>query len=90
MPRYMVERTFPEGLNIPPGEPLAETVRSVMDINAKSAVTWVHSCVSDDKKKSFCVYDGPDAGAIHHTASQNGLPVDRIREVTVLNPYFFR
>ena len=89
MPRYMVERSFPEGLNIEPG-PLAQTVVSVVDINAKSAVTWVHSYVSSDRKKTFCIYDGPDREAIRRAASQNGLPVDHITEVSVLDPYYYR
>ena len=90
MPRYMVERTFPEGLHIPPGAPLARTVLNVVEVNAKNAVTWVHSYVSSDKKRTFCIYDGPDQNAIRRTASQNGLPVDHITEVTVLDPYYYR
>lgn len=90
MPRYLVERTFPEGLNIPQGAPMAETLLKVVAVNAQSQVTWVHSFISPDKKKSFCIYDGPNPEAIRRTASQNGLPVDHITEVSVLDPYFYR
>lgn len=53
-------------------------------------VAWVHSYVSDDKRKSFCVYDAPTPDAIRATGEANGLPVDRITEVSVLDPYFYR
>jgi hypothetical protein len=53
-------------------------------------VTWVHSYVTPDRRKTFCVYNGPDEAAISRTAEKNGLPVDAITEVRVLDPYFYR
>jgi Protein of unknown function (DUF4242) len=53
-------------------------------------VTWVHSYVSADKSTTFCVYDGPSPEAIRRVAELNQLPVDRITEVRVLDPYFYR
>jgi hypothetical protein len=38
----------------------------------------------------FCVYDAPSPEAIRRTASHNKLPVERITEVRVLDPYFYR
>ena len=89
MPRYMVERTFPAGLQIPSGNEGAQMCMSVVDRNSVDAVTWVHSFVSADKKRTFCVYDAPTPEAIRRTASDNGLPVDQITEVRVLDPYFY-
>jgi hypothetical protein len=90
MPRYMVERTFPEGLNIPINEEGARVCGVVVGNNAGEGVTWVHSYVSDDRSKTFCIYDGPNPEAIRRTATANSLPVDRITEVRVLDPYFYR
>jgi hypothetical protein len=90
MPRYMVERTFPNGLAIPVTEEGANACLSVVGKNAQDGVTWVHSYVTDDKKKTFCIYDAPTPEAIRRTAQANGLPVDRITEVRVLDPYFYR
>jgi hypothetical protein len=91
MPRYIVERTFPGGLLIPVGGDGAgaEVCLSVVERNADESVTWVHSYVSDDKKKTFCVYDAPSPEAIRKTAVRNDLPVDRITQVRVLDPYFY-
>jgi len=89
MPRYMVERNFTDGLHIPTDAEGAKSCLGVVDTNATEGVTWVHSYVSDDKAKTFCVYDGPNPEAIRSTAERNGLPVDTITEVSVLDPYFY-
>ena len=90
MSRYLVERTFPGGLSIPQTEAGAKAVRSVVETNAQDGVTWVHSYVSPDRQKTFCIYDGPSPEAIRTVAERNKLPVDRITEVSVLDPYFYR
>lgn len=90
MPRYMVERTFPDGLHIPLDDQGADVCLSVVATNAKSEVTWVHSYVSADLRKTFCIYDGPSPEAIRETARNNNLPIDAITPVSVLDPYFYR
>lgn len=90
MARYMVERTFPEGLAIPVTADGAKAVGGVVDRNAELGVTWVHSYVSEDKKTTFCVYDGPNPEAIRTAAERNSLPIDQITKVAVLDPYFYR
>ena len=89
MPRYLVERTFPDGLEIPTTEAGAKACVNVIDNNAAERVTWVSSLVSVDRTKTFCIYDGPNPEAIQRAAVANGLPVDSIREVRVLDPYFY-
>lgn len=90
MPRYLVERTFTDGLRIPISAEGSMACLQVVDRNADEGVTWIHSYVTDDKKKTFCVYDGPSPEAIRKTAGKNSLPVDRITQVSVLDPYFYR
>ena len=90
MPRYVVERTVPGGLGIPVTEEGALTCLNVVDRNADVGVNWVHSYVSEDKVRTFCIYDGPHPEAIRRAAERNGLPVDRITKVSVLDPYFYR
>ena len=89
MPRYLVQRSFPEGLHIPVGNGGADTCRAVIRHNSDDGVTWVHSYVSEDKRTTFCVYDAPTPEAIRRTAARNELPVDRITQVSVLDPYFY-
>lgn len=88
--RYVVERTFPEGLNIPVDKVGSEICLNVVSNNAEDKVTWVHSYVTMDKKKTFCIYDAPSPEAIKKAAEINNLPVDNITEVSVLDPYFYK
>lgn len=86
----MVERTFPDGVHIPTNESGAQASQTVVARNAKNGVTWVHSYVTTDKKKTYCVYDGPNEAAIYEAAAENGLPVDSVTQVSVLDPYFYQ
>ena len=77
MPRYLVERSFPDGLEIPiDGDGAAACLDGRRARTHSKGVTWMHSYVRPDKKVSFCVYDGPDPESIRKAASRNGLPVD--------------
>jgi len=90
MPRYLIERSFPDGLAIPQTAEGAMMCRAVVDNNALDGVTWLHSYVNPQRTKTFCIYDGPTPEAIRRVASRNRLPVDAITEVSVLDPYFYR
>ncbi len=76
MPRYLVERTFPDGLAIPITETGSATSRMVISRNAELAMTWLRSYLSGDRTRS-------SPAAICRTATHNRLPVDRI------TPYFY-
>jgi hypothetical protein len=90
MPRYIVERTFPEEAWSPPvGTEGAAFRLALVERNTNEGVTWLHSYVRDDKRKTFCVYDAPNPEAIRKTAARNDLPVDRITQVSVLTPYSY-
>ncbi len=90
MPRYLIERSFPDGLSIPMNDDGRKAVAGVVANNASQGVTWVHSYVTPDRKNTFCIYDAPTPEAIRKVAEKNGLPVQRISEVNVLDPYFYQ
>jgi len=81
MPRYIVERAFPNGIDVP--------AAAVVERNADAGVTWLHSYVSEDRKKMLCVYDGPSPEAIRKAGARNQLPVEQITQVRVLDPYSY-
>jgi hypothetical protein len=89
MPRYLVERSFPNGLKIPNNPQGREATAKVAANNSAVGVTWVLSYVGPENRKTFCIYDGPDEAAIRNAAERNGLPVDKITAVSVLDPYFY-
>ena len=64
--------------------------RGVVTHNADLGVTWIHSYITADKAKTYCIYDGPSPEAIQQAAERNGLPVDHITPVSVLDPYVYQ
>ena len=90
MPRYVIERTY----DVDEDEmPNVATRSKRIAIEHFPAIVWAHSHVvvdGDGTLKSFCVYDAPNPEAIRRVAERNKLPVDRITEVRVLDPYFYR
>ena len=89
MPRYLILRSFTDGLNIPADLQGAEECLEVVNNNKMDEVTWIHSYVTGDKQKTFCIYDAPSPEAVRRAARRNNLPVDMIFEVSVLEPFFY-
>ena len=91
MPRFLVERTLPRRpahSHRPRRAP--RSACSVGRHQRESGVTWVHSYVTGDLRKTFCIYDAPTPEAIRETPCNNNLPIDSITPVSVLDPYFYR
>jgi hypothetical protein len=61
MPHYVVERTFRDSWDI--GADGEERCRQIIAGNGDD-VTWLHSYVSEDGRKSFCMYEAPSPEAI--------------------------
>ena len=64
-----VEREFQDGRQISVDGTGTKTCLAVVDSNLADQVTRIHSCVSTDKKKTFCVDKPPGSEAIRLTAS---------------------
>jgi hypothetical protein len=89
MPRYMVERDFPEDFHVPIDATGVRSCMAITDINRSEEVIWLHSYVSANRKKTFCIYEAPSPEAIRRAASRNKLPLTRITEIRVLDPHFY-
>jgi hypothetical protein len=84
MPRFMIERNFAEQLEV-----TGESAASVKRINDEEGVEWLFSFLSADKKKTYCLYEAPNADAIRAAAHRANLPADVIIEVSDLRPEMF-
>ena len=78
-PRYIVEHTFRDGLHVPVAADGAKLSRTLTQRKAQRNVTWLHSNVSDDKRRTFCVYEAPSRKEIRKAAGRTtcrptGLP----------------
>jgi hypothetical protein len=78
MPRYLVERTFPGDLGIP--DP------AVLVGNTDEGVTWMHSYVSEDRRKTFCIYEAPSPEAIRKPPPGTSFRWSRSRRSEFLIP----
>ena len=76
MPIFMIERNFAEQLEVTP-----EGASTINRINDEESVRWLISFLSVDKKKTFCLYEAPNAEAIREAARRAGIPADVIVEV---------
>jgi hypothetical protein len=85
MPKYIVERSFPAGIDIPA---TSEMCAAVMRRDAQLGVVWLHSYVSEDRMTSYCVYVAPTPDALRAAAAANDLPVRKITEVQVRDACF--
>jgi hypothetical protein len=86
MARYMVERTLADGGAIPASAERASACLGSGNHDADVGVTWLHSYVSEDRTKSFCLYEGPDPEAIRRAAGRGQLSIASITRVRVLDP----
>jgi len=87
MHRYLVERTFQDGGSLTRVAASQEAFKSILAANARVEATWIHSYVSSDGRKSFCLYDAPSPEAVRRAAGLSGLPLESITEVHTFDPY---
>jgi hypothetical protein len=77
MALFLIERNFAEELAL-----TAEGLRSLGEVNAQAGVRWLYSFLSADKRKTYCLYEADDAGAIREAARRAGIPADIIVELS--------
>ena len=76
MPVFMIERNFAATLN-----PSTADLKAIDDINTAVGVKWLHSFLSADKRKTYCLYEAESGNAIREAARRAGLPADIVIEL---------
>lgn len=84
MPRFLIERNFAERLEL-----TKEAADTVTRINNEEGVKWLFSFLSSDKRKTYCLYEAPNADAIRAAARKANIPADVVIEVEELRPEMF-
>jgi len=84
MPKFLIERNFAEQLEV-----TNDAAANVVRINDEEGVKWLFSFLSADKKKTYCLYEAPNADAIRVAARRANLPADVVIEVNDLRPEMF-
>lgn len=81
MPLFLIERAFAEAVQTNP-----ETMATIKQVNDDIGIQWLFSFLSADKRKSYCLYEAPNAAAIRAAAERLGMPADTIMEVDGIGP----
>ena len=84
MPRFLIERNFAEALEV-----TKEGADQVKEINDQEGIKWLFSFLSPDKRKTYCLYEAPNAEAIRIAARRLNVPADIVIEVSELRPEMF-
>ena len=74
---FMIERHYAEQI-----EADLEAIEGLNQINDEEGVRWLHSFLSQDLRKTYCLYEAPNADAIRAAAVRAGIPADVIVELT--------
>jgi cell division inhibitor SulA len=86
MPKYVIEREFPEAGKLS-GDALQAISQKSCGIlkDLGPQIQWVQSYVTDDK--IYCVYIAPNEELVREHAEQGGFPANRISEIrTIIDP----
>jgi hypothetical protein len=76
MPLFIVERQFAEQLDVTPA-----VAQAVNEVNLAEGVRWLYSFLTADNRKTYCLYEAPDAQALIDAARKAGLPADVVVEL---------
>jgi len=66
-----------------------EGADQVRQINYEEGVRWLFSFLSPDKRKTYCLYEAPNADAIRIAARRANIPADVVIEVSEIRPEMF-
>lgn len=84
MPLFLIERNFAEQL-----EMNQEIAGKISEVNNDMGMQWLFSFLSADKKKTYCLYEAPNAEAVRENARRLNMPADVVVEVSNLKPEMF-
>jgi hypothetical protein len=76
MPLFVIERRFADQLKLSDDD-----VKLIEEVNADEGVRWLFSFLSADRRRTYCLYEAPSAGAILAAARRANIPADEVVEV---------
>ena len=76
MPLFLIERQFADEIAVDNA-----VAAQIKEVNDEIGVQWLYSFLSADKRKSYCLYEAPNADAIRASAKRLNIPADTIIEL---------
>ncbi|MFT5448509.1 MAG: hypothetical protein ACI9DC_003694 [Gammaproteobacteria bacterium] len=74
-PSFVIERNFAEEIALDPSNEV------ILKVNVEVGVKWLYSFLSLDKKKTYCLYEAPNAEAVREAARRANVQADTVVEV---------
>jgi hypothetical protein len=84
MPLFLIERNFAEEVMLDDAG-----AAHIRQINDEIGIQWLYSFLSADKRKTYCLYEAPNAEAIRLAAGRMNIPADVIIAVSEMRPEQF-
>ena len=84
MPLFLIERNFAQDVMLDDSG-----AAQIRHINDEIGIQWLYSFLSADKRKTYCLYEAPNAEAIRAAAGRLEIPADVIIPVSELRPEQF-
>jgi len=84
MPLFLIERNFAADVVVSDAE-----AAHIREINDEIGIQWLYSFLSADKRKTYCLYEAPNAEAIRIASRRLDVPADAIIPVSELRPEQF-
>ena len=84
MPLFLIERNFAQDVMLD-----ESTTSTIRQINDEIGIEWLYSFLSSDKRKTYCLYEAPNAEAIRIAAGRLNIPADIVIAVSQIQPGAF-
>ena len=84
MPLFLIERNWAQDLQLD-----GVAVSQIRQINDEIGIEWLFSFLSADKRKTYCLYEAPNAESIRAAARRLDIPADVIIAVNEIRPDMF-
>ena len=81
MPLFLIERNFAEQVILDNAD-----AAHIREVNDEIGIQWLYSFLSADKRKTYCLYEAPNADAIRAAARRLNVPADVIIPVSEVRP----
>ena len=73
MPLFLIERNFAQEVMLDTSD-----LQNIKQINDEVGIQWLFSFLSADRRKTYCLYEAPNAEAIRVAAGRLNVPADVI------------
>lgn len=73
MPLFLIERNFAQEVQLDDAD-----LQNIKQINDEVGIQWLFSFLSVDRRKTYCLYEAPNAEAIRVAARRLDVPADVI------------